>query len=133
MDTARAERVRIVDDGRLLHVELVGAFGTMAEAVGDWARIGAALRSSGRGRALVVRHGEGPDAKSARDLVYCLRDLGFADTAIAIVWTNDAASHEKQFIEYLARGMGIRARVCADAAEGLRYLELLPDAVPEGA
>lgn len=133
METANAERVRIVDEGGLLHVEIFGEFGSMAEAVGDWARIGAALRRSGRDRALIVRHGEGPDARSARDLVYCLRDLGFAGTAIAIVWTNEAASHEKQFIEYLARGMGIRARVCADAAEGQRYLELLCDAVPEGA
>jgi hypothetical protein len=74
---------------------------------------------------LVVRHGKGPDAHQARDLVLCLRDLGFANTTVAIVWTNEAAPHEKQFVEYLARGMGFRLRVCADVEEGVRYFEQL--------
>ena len=123
MGNEATDRVRIADDGEQLRVDIVGEFGTMAEAVGDWARIGHAIRRTGRRRVLVVRHGEGPDARSARDLVYCLRDLGFAGVHLAILWTNEAASHEKQFIEYMARGMGIRARVCATVEEGLQYLE----------
>ena len=115
----------LVDDGRVLRVDIGNAFGTMAQAVADWARIAAAARSAGRKRVLAVRHGEGPDAHQARDLVLCLRDLGFANTTLAIVWTNEAASHEKQFIEYLARGMGFRVRVCADVEEGVRYFEQL--------
>jgi hypothetical protein len=119
------KNLTFVDDGRLLRVDIGNAFGSMAQAVADWSRIAATARSAGRRRVLVVRHGEGPDARQARDLVLCLRDLGFADISLAIVWTNEAASHEKQFIEYLARCMGFRVRVCADVGEGVRYFEQL--------
>ena len=133
-DTVTAtDHLTLVDDGRLLRVDIGNAFGTMAQAVADWSRIAAAARSAGRRRVLVVRHGEGPDAHQARDLVLCLRDLGFANTTLAIVWTNEAASHEKQFIEYLARGMGFRVRVCADVEEGLRYFEQMIAADEDGA